>query len=234
MIRSTSSRMPLFFVAIIGTIQDAGVDPDALLLRHVQHIHRDDDRTPEEQELRKQVEAPLEGGGVRQQDDDIRSLVDDEIPGYPLLFRKRGQAVGPGEIDDPKLHSVRRVGALFLFHGFSGPIAYVLRQAGQDVENGRFPGVGLAHQGHEECPGFRLFLAPLQGKRADEDLCGLAPSQSDPRVGHLDDDQPAARLNKTDSRMEADPHPRQTADQGMTAGDVLNDPLLAVFEGGDR
>jgi len=106
--------------------QRSGVDPDPLFLRHVQHVECHDHRRAEEEKFREEVKASLQGGRIRQQDDDVGRFMDDEFPGNPLLFREGRQTVCSGEIDDPHLHAVRRVGALFLLDGFSGPIADVL------------------------------------------------------------------------------------------------------------
>ena len=159
-----------------GLLQRVGVDPDPLFFRHIQHVHGHDDRRAQEEELREEVEAPLEGGGIHQKDDDVGRLVDDEVPGDPLLLREGRQAVGAGEIDDPQLHAVRRVGALLLLHGLSRPVADVLRKPRQDVEHRRFSRVGLAGEGDEE----RVAVAagppsPRRGgEPGDEDLRGLA------------------------------------------------------------
>ncbi len=243
MTRPTSSRMPRFFVATIGTtgmprdsLQGVGIDPDPLFLRHVQHVHRDDDRRAQEEELRQEVEAPLEDGGIHQKDDDIGRFMDDEVAGDPLLLRECRQAVGAGEIDDAEFVSFRRVGALLLLDGLSRPVADVLRKPRQDVENRRFSRIGLAGEGDEKRFGLRRFPLPFAGggEPGDEDLRRLAVSEGDPRFGDLDDDQSAPRIEETDLRVEGDTHPRQPADQGMAAGDIADNPLLAVGEGGDR
>ena len=168
-----------------GLLQGVGIDPDPLFLRHVQHVHRDDDRRAQEEELRQEVEAPLEDGGIHQKDDDIGRFMDDEVAGDPLLLRECRQAVGAGEIDDAEFVSFRRVGALLLLDGLSRPVADVLRKPRQDVENRRFSRIGLAGEGDEKRFGLRRFPLPFArgGEPVDEDLRGLAVSQGDPRFG---------------------------------------------------
>ena len=213
-----------------GLLQRFGVHPDPLRLRHIQHVHGHDHRRAEEEEFREEVEAPLKGGGVDQKDDDVGRLVDDELPGDPLLLREGRQAVRAGEIDDPHLHAVRGVRALLFFDGLPGPVADMLRKPRQDVEHRRFSRVGLAGEGDEERPALRARTLLFMGEAVDEDLRGLARTEGDARVGHLDDDQPAACMEKTDPRIEDDPHPRQPADQGVVAGDRMDDSLFALSE----
>ena len=160
--------------------------------------------------------------------------MDDELPGDLLLLRKGRQAVRTGEIDDPHLHAVRGMRALLFFDGLPRPVADMLRKPCQDVEHRRFTRIGLAGEGDQERRALRARTLLFTGEAADEDLYGLARTEGDARIGHLDDDQPAACPEKTDPRVEDDPHPRQPADQRVVAGDRMDDSLFAVPEGGDR
>ncbi|KAF5031695.1 hypothetical protein DSECCO2_625090 [anaerobic digester metagenome] len=134
------------------------VDGVALRFGHIGHVQGDDDRDPEFRELRRQVEVPLQVRRVHDLDDDVRLLVEEEVPRDDLVCGVRGQAVGAGKVDDLDLVAVTADPAGLLLHGHPGPVPDVLPRTGQCVKERRLADVGVAG----ECdPDFSRHATPF-------------------------------------------------------------------------
>jgi hypothetical protein len=57
-----------------GLFQGPDVDMDALVFGNVRHIDGYDHRRAQKEDLRQEVEAPFQGGGVGHKDDDVGVL----------------------------------------------------------------------------------------------------------------------------------------------------------------
>ncbi len=217
-----------------GFPQDVRVDPDPLVLGHIDHVHGHDNGGAEQQQFRKEIEASFRRRGIDQKDNHVGAGFDDEVPGDAFLFRQGRQAVRAGKVDDPHFHALGDVGALFFFHRLSRPVAHMLRQSGEDVENRRLSHIGLTGQGHGYFSFFRRRrLLILRGvDPVDQDLFRLAASERHPGVSGLHDGQAAADAQHPDGRMDGNAHGGQPADQRLPSGHGVNQTGLAFMERG--
>ena len=79
--------------------------------------------------------------------------MDQVIPGDDLFLGIGAQAVGAREVNQPDLAALIFKNRLFLLHGDSGPVAHLEPSAGQGIDQGGFPGIGIAGHRH----GYHLF-----------------------------------------------------------------------------
>ena len=105
-----------------------------------------------EQELGQHIETPLKRCAVHNQDNHVRMFVDHELPGYPFLLGKGGQAVRARQVHEVHFHIAGQMHAFFLLHRLPGPVPRVLAKSGQRIEHRALPGVGITRQGHHEVP----------------------------------------------------------------------------------
>ena len=112
------------------------------LVHHVQGQHHGDAHL---QQLERQIQVPLNIGGVYNVDDTVRFLIDDEIPGDDLLRR-----IGADGVDARKIHHcavpLSPDGAGLLIHRHTGKVAHMLIRAGELVEQRGFAAVLIACQ----------------------------------------------------------------------------------------
>ena len=160
-----------------GLLEDLGLHLDALLLGDVHHVEGDDDGGGEEEELGHEVEVPLEGGRVHDGHDEVGLLAQDKVPGYELLLGVGREGIGARQVHDRILGVMVGEGARLLLDGLAGPVAHVLIEAREKVEDRGFADVRLAREGYREAAfgfGFgRLSLA------TDADALGLAVAKGD-------------------------------------------------------
>ena len=116
-------------------------------LGHVYHVQSDHHRQSELEQLSGEIEVALQVACVDDVDDHVHALLEQKVSSDDLLLRICGQAVDPGEIDDAEDAIVGPDRALFALDGYARPVADVLVRAGELVENGGLPRVGVAHQG---------------------------------------------------------------------------------------
>ena len=123
------------------------VHPDAFFLRFVHEVDADHGPAGELQDLEDQVQVPLQGGGVADDDGCVGLPEAEEVPGRRLLRRLGKEGVGPGEVHQGAVEAAVCTASAGVGHGFSGPVAGVLLHAGEGVEHGAFPHVGVSGQG---------------------------------------------------------------------------------------
>lgn len=205
---------------------------DALGLGDIDHVGGDHQRGIEKEQLGDEVEVAFQGGGVHEDDNDVGPFLDDEVPGYPLLLRGGGQAVGPRQVDDPDLVRVSDMQTFLPLHGLARPVADMLRQPGEHVEDSGLPDVGLARQGHEEAPALRLrhHFAKFRAGGAYQDVLGLAAAQRQPGVRGHDDDPAAAVAQELHPYPRDDPHAGKADGEGPSPGNRADDPLFVLFQ----
>ena len=115
------------------------------LIHHVQSQNHGDAHF---QQLKGQVQIPLDVGGVHNVDDAVGLLVQDKVPGDNLLRR-----IGADGVDARQVHH-RAVllspdGAGLLVHRHTGKVAHVLVGAGELVEQGGLAAVLVSGQGED-------------------------------------------------------------------------------------
>jgi len=103
----------------------------------------------------------------------------------------------------------------------------MLGKSRENIKQRGLADVGLADQGD----GY-FFVNGLQTNRVvrsnfiDGNFSCLAAAQSNTRSGYLNHDRPAARLGDAESRTRDDAHAGQSAGQGGTAVNRMNDALI--------
>ena len=112
------------------------------LIHHVQGQHHGDAHL---HELQRQVEVPLDIGGVDNVDEAVGLLVQNEIPGDDLLRRVGADGVNARQVHHRAVF-LAPDGAGFLVHGDAGKVAHVLIGAGELVEEGGLAAVLVAGQ----------------------------------------------------------------------------------------
>ena len=86
--------------------QRVDIDADAPVAGDVHHVERHQHRHPHFQQLRRQVQVPLEVGGVEDIDDEVRLAGQHELAGDPLVergHRGHGERVDARQVDDRDL-----------------------------------------------------------------------------------------------------------------------------------
>ena len=119
------------------------VDLVAVLAGHVDHVHRDDHRRAEFEQLRGQVKVAFDGGGVHDVQDGIRLVVHQVVAGDDFLQRVRRQGVNAGQVLNDHIVIALEL-AFLLFNRNTRPVADELTRTRQRVEHGRFAAVRVA------------------------------------------------------------------------------------------
>ena len=101
------------------------------------------------QHLQHHVHVALQARGVGHHHRHIGLTEEDEVAGDFLVFRGRGQRIGAGQVDDAITLVAEVEEALGLAHGLARPVAGVLFQPRQAVENGALARVRVAGEGHD-------------------------------------------------------------------------------------
>ena len=114
----------------------------------VHHVDTDDHRDVHLEDLGGHVEVAFEVGAVEDVDDDVRFLVQDEVPGDDFLGGIRRKGIDARKVDDfnavPFLLFIGIIRSASLLDGDARPVADVGRGPGQRVEEGGFATVGVA------------------------------------------------------------------------------------------
>ena len=137
----------------------------------VQQVHAEDRPGLELQDLEGQHQAPLQTGGVADHDGGVRLSGAEEVPGGLLLGGAGRQRIGPGQVHEPVCPALIVVPPLGGGDRLARPVPRVLAQAGEGVEEGGFPHVGVPRQrdrraGHPETsPGAASSQIPAASAR---------------------------------------------------------------------
>ena len=113
------------------------------LVHHVQCQHHGDTHF---HQLQRQVQVPLDIGGVHDIDDAVRLLIQDEVPGDDLLRRIGSDGVNARQVYHGTV-LLAPDGAGLLIYGDTGKVAHMLVGAGELVEQRGFAAVLIAGQG---------------------------------------------------------------------------------------
>ena len=125
------------------------INADILFLGLVHQVDADHHPVGDLHGLQHQVQVALQAGGVADHHDAVRPAEADKIPGHLFLRGMRHEGICTGDIHQNGVHPLMGVVPLGVGNGFSRPIAGMLIQAGQLVEHGAFPHVGVARQGDD-------------------------------------------------------------------------------------
>ena len=122
---------------------------------NIHHVDRRYYRDAQLQELRGQVQVPLQISTIDDVQNDVGPLLYQIVPGRHLLRGIGGQGVDAGQIGDGYILPALQY-ALLLLYGDAGPVAHVLIGARQGVEQSGLAGVGVARQGNGDAHGVSL------------------------------------------------------------------------------
>src|SRR5262249_37708184 len=115
--------------------------------------HHDGDA--EVHELRRQVEVAFQVGRIDDGQDDVRpplpfDVTEQQVHGYHLVRAPRGQAVGPGQVDDAELDVAETGGPVLHLDRDARIVADVLAQSSESIEKGGLARVWVPDQGHRQ------------------------------------------------------------------------------------
>ena len=129
--------------------QVAGVDREPVATRLVDEVERDHDPSGDLADLQHQRQVALQARRVHDHDDDVRLPEEQRVAGDVLVGAGGQQRVGAGQVDDPVAGTAVGEAALGARHRLARPVADVLAQTGQRVEDGALAGVRVARQGDD-------------------------------------------------------------------------------------
>ena len=132
------------------TRQQRKVGDDALFARLVHQINADHDARRDFGRLQNQVEVSLQTARVAHHDHGVGVGQAQEIPRHLFLRRMRQKGVGAGKVHKAVLPAMVCITALSQGDRFARPVAGVLVEPGQGVEDGGLSHVGIAGQRHRE------------------------------------------------------------------------------------
>ena len=112
----------------------------------VKQIHAEDTPVRQLQHLEHQEQIALQAGGVPQHQDAVGLLTPEIFGGNPLLLRPGAEGICAGQIHQPVGPPLIAVAALGHSHSFSRPIAGMLAEPRQGIEQGALPHIGVSHQ----------------------------------------------------------------------------------------
>ena len=136
------------------------INDEAVFLRDVHHVQRDDDGDAEFEHLRGDVEVAVQVGRIHDGDDHIRArntgdATEQEVARDGFIGRTHLQRIAAGEIDEFHRLAVaaEKLAGLF-FDRHAGVIPHFLPQAGEGVENRALARVGISRDGDAAKDGF--------------------------------------------------------------------------------
>ena len=137
------------------------VDRDAMASGFVHQVDVDDHAIRDVENLQHEVQVAFEARGVDDHHGHVRPAEQDELASHLLVGAARLQRVGARQVDELHARAAMRERSLGADDGLAGPVAGVLPQAGEGVENRALAHVRVAGEGHED--------VPLVGAQAEPD-----------------------------------------------------------------
>jgi hypothetical protein len=118
----------------------------------VHQVQADHDTIRDLQHLQDQVEIALQPGNVADDQRDIRLPEEQKVARHFLIGARRQQGIRPGQIDQFEAAAAVLETALRASYRLARPVAGVLAQAGEGVEDRALAGVGIATEGDHIVP----------------------------------------------------------------------------------
>ena len=144
--RAGDHRHPQFL------LQPGRVDGDAVPAGLVHQVQEHHHPVGDAQYLQHEVQVALETGGVDHHHGDVGAPEEQEVARHLLVRAPRLQRVGARQVDELDARAAVGEGALGPHDGLARPVAGVLPQAGEGVEDGALADVGVAGEGDEHVP----------------------------------------------------------------------------------
>ena len=142
------------------------VDGDAVPPGLVHQVQEDHHAVGDVEDLEDKVEVPLETGGVDHHYGDIGTPEENEVARDLLVHTARLERVGAGKVHHLHPLALMGKGAFSPHDGLPGPVAGVLPETGEGVEDRALADVGVAGQRDEIVPLVRTQPEPDQTLRA--------------------------------------------------------------------
>ena len=124
------------------------------LIKHVESNHHTHMHI---NQLRSQIEVPLQVGGVYHINDNIRSMLDQLLPNIQFLRRVSRQGISAWQVDQVELIPFILSMPLLSIHGHSGIVTHSFMGTTSEIEQGRLATVRITDKSHID------HLAPLHG-----------------------------------------------------------------------
>ena len=128
------------------------VDADAVALRLVHQVETDHDPVGDLEHLQREIEVPLEPRGIEDHHRHVGPAEQNEIPGNFLVGAAGLEGVGARQVHDLHPRSGMLVLPFGAGHRLPGPVAGVLPEPGQRIEDRALPRVRIAGEGDEVVP----------------------------------------------------------------------------------
>ena len=122
------------------------VNLDAMPLGFVDQVERDDHAVGDFQDLQRQVEVAFQAGRVDDDDRHVRLAEQDEVAGDFFVGAGRKQRIGARQIDQFVVLVAVVEAAFGAGDGLARPVAGMLAQPGQGVEDRALAGIRVARQ----------------------------------------------------------------------------------------
>ena len=158
----------------------SAVDGDSFFLRFVGEIDTEDHVVREIADLHGENQAPLKTAGVADADDGIGVFADEKIPCGILFRRMAGERIDARQVGDGDGSAVRGKCTFGDADRFSGPVAGMLMQTGEGVEDGAFSDVRIPGEGGGD--DFCVFVHPLTSPTATMDASARRRAMTAPRM----------------------------------------------------
>ena len=129
--------------------QPAGIDLDAAPPRLVHQVETHHRAIGDFQHLQHEVQIALEAGGIDHHHRDIGLTEQQEVACHLFIETRRQERVGARQVHELVALVARGKGALGAGHRLARPVAGVLAQARERVEDRALAGVRVAGQGHD-------------------------------------------------------------------------------------
>ena len=123
------------------------IDGVTILTDQVDHIHGNDHRMTQFDQLSGQIQVAFNIGAIHNVQNRIRMLIDQISTGNQFLRRIRRQGVDTGQVlNNDIVISLQRT--FLLLHRNTGPVTHILIRTGQNVEQCCLAAVGIAGKGN--------------------------------------------------------------------------------------
>jgi hypothetical protein len=145
-----------------------GIKYQPVALGQVHHVERDHGGPAQGYDFLRENQMLFEVGGIQHHNQHFgrrfaRELAEDDLSGH-LLIRAGGmQAIGTGQVGEFNVFAQGQdQPARLAFHRDAGIVRDLLPRAGQGVEQGRFPGIGIADERGAAMAGHAFTLTPAR------------------------------------------------------------------------
>jgi hypothetical protein len=132
------------------------VDSDPLSLCFVHQVETDYYPAGDFKDLKDKVEVPFQTGGIHDNDGTVRLTEEDKIPSDLFINGGREEGISSGEVYELVTFFFISDDPFSTGYCLSRPVARVLAESGQGIEDSRLSRVGVSRQGNNKVPVVRF------------------------------------------------------------------------------